>query len=243
MRLRVLVLLFALAQSAFGEDVLVIGDSHSCGAFGKRLFENRLERGDNVTLYCTPSSSPQHWMNGTNPAGHECKVRSSARPELSACGGDGRTPSLSTLLARHAGARVVVALGTNSLHSTQAGSSYRDFAAAIQASGRACDWIGPPHLNPADASGSSRERIRALQRNLDGFYVSLNDVVSSACSLVDSRPSTAPGTAGHATSDGVHRGNVAGRAWADGVSPSLATGAAASAQGLGFIFVAPEAAR
>ncbi len=231
---------FLLSSVAQAAEILVIGDSHSCGAFGKRLFENLVSGGDRVTLYCTPSSSPTHWLDGRNPSGHKCQVRSSDASELADCGGNGATPSLRTLLARHAGARVIVALGTNSLHSSSAGDTYAEMAAQIQSAGRACDWIGPPHLNPAEAPSSSRERIRQFESNLNGFYASLASVSSPACALVDSRPATERGTPGYSTSDGVHRGRIAGGAWADRVTPKHA---ASAENGPGFVISPGESAR
>jgi hypothetical protein len=210
---RVFLIALFFACSARADYLVVIGDSHTCGAFGYRLFNNLVSQGNRVHLYCMESSSPMHWINATRPKGKICQEMTRAR--LTPCNGTGEPPNVGTILADNPGARVIVALGTNSLYGTAAGVYYQEMANTIREAGRSCKWIGPPNLQPAGRS----EVIADMQTHLTPFYTSLESVVEPACELIDSRPATAPGTQGAATGDGVHRTQAAGRYWADQVTP------------------------
>lgn len=203
------------ALSAHADNLLVIGDSHSCGAFGYRLFSNLVQRGHSVTVYCMESSAPKHWINGERPGSKICQEMNQTR--FTPCDGTGEPPNLGTLLDRHPGAKVIIALGTNSLSGTSAGVYYEEMVSTIRESGRACDWIGPPNLQPA----GRKKAIQTMQSNLPAFYTSLHDVTVPTCNLIDSRGATAPGTEGNATSDGIHRTAAAGTYWADLITTQL----------------------
>lgn len=203
--------------SAGAENIVVVGDSHMCGPFGNRMFQDLKSAGHQVKIYCMVSASPKHWINGQRAGNHQCQEMSHST--FTPCGGTGDPPSLQTLLANHPGARMVIALGTNSLWSPNVNSYYSDMASQIRAAGVPCDWIGPPHLDP-----SKNSRYVEMEANLNGFYSSLKSEVEPTCPVVDSRDITAPGTVGFGTSDGVHRTRSAAEYWADQVVPRLGSG-------------------
>lgn len=211
--LKFLILLSGLVFSnfAFGANYLLIGDSHSCGAFGSKLADLLAQPNNQVTLYCAVSSAPSHWVRGTNPSGQKCKVYSNRQPQYTDCAPNGKVPTLSSLLQANANASVVVALGTNSLMANAADASYTQLSALLN--GRNCLWVGPPHLNPAQSKGFPAGRVQTLENNLAAFYNSLKTTVGT-CRLVDSRAYTRTGTIGHSTTDGVHRSREAGIYWA-----------------------------
>lgn len=217
--LKVLILSFVLIFSsyAFCANYLVIGDSHSCGAFGSKLADLLAQPNHQVTLYCAVSSAPQHWVRGTNPTGMKCKTYSNSKPQFADCAPNGKVPTLSSLLQQHANANVVVALGTNSLLANSADASYSQLSSLL--TGRNCVWVGPPHLNPAQSKGFPAGRVQSLENNLAAFYTSLTTKVG-ACRLIDSRPFTRSGTVGYNTTDGVHRSREAGIHWATQVLSS-----------------------
>ncbi|MEK7356372.1 MAG: hypothetical protein AAB250_07975, partial [Bdellovibrionota bacterium] len=116
--------------------------------------------------------------------------------------------------------------GTNSLYSKTPSVAYQTKSIQVRAKAK-CQWIGPPHLNPMQAVGwssfkrgsaedveASRKRIDSLQDNLEPFYNSLAAKVGTTCRLIDSRPATVNGS-GRETNDGIHRGPIGGRVWAD----------------------------
>jgi hypothetical protein len=209
--LTLLALTFTFTKIAFSAEYLIIGDSHSCGAFGSKLADLLTQPNNKVTLYCAVSSAPQHWLRGTNPTNQKCKTYSNSRPQFTDCNAGGKVPTLSSLLQSHVNATVVIALGTNSLLSSTADASYAQLSS--QLNGRNCIWIGPPHLNPQQSKGFPKDRVQQLENNLSGFYNSLKTSVGN-CRLVDSRTFTRAGTVGHNTTDGVHRTREAGIYWA-----------------------------
>lgn len=207
----ILSLILIFSSFAFSASYLVIGDSHSCGAFGSKLADILAQPNNQVTLYCAVSSAPQHWVRGTNPTGMKCKTYSNSKPQFTDCVPNGKVPTLSSLLQLHANASVVVALGTNSLLSDTADSSYSELSSLL--GNRNCVWVGPAHLNPAQSKGFPAGRVQSLENNLAAFYTSLTSKVGT-CRLIDSRPFTRSGTVGYNTTDGVHRTREAGIHWA-----------------------------
>ncbi len=205
--------------SAVAANIVVIGDSLSCGSFGQTLYAN-LAKKNTVTLYCAVSSAPSHWLSGTNPTHQICQWISPANPALAPCGGDGKMLTLSSILSVNSDARVIIALGTNSLMSPQVTADYKTMADLVRAHGT-CDWIGPPHLRADQSVGFPVGRVATEEANLAGFYDSLLSAVGTDCSFIDSRASTAPGTVGNETVDGVHRTADAGAYWANQIDGQL----------------------
>ena len=217
-----LIVLFLITGSAANAtDILVIGDSLSCGTFGQYLVQQLTAWGHQVTLYCAVSSAPTHWLNGENPTGQQCQTRTSADLTLQLCGGTGQVPKLATLLSEYKGAAIIVALGTNSLLSPTADSTYDTMAKDVRTATSTCAWVGPPNLNPSQSKGFPAGRLQTEQNNLTSFYASLPAAVGVDCSLIDSRAATAAGTPGNQTVDGVHRTDAAGQYWVDQIATSL----------------------
>lgn len=212
----ILQILFSLLADA--KSFLVIGDSLSCGPFGKYLIQDLTKNGNKVTLYCTVSSAPVHWLKGKNPPGQKCQMLTSDNPFLQGCNERAKIPSLQNILALYKNADVIVALGTNSLLSPKVDKSYKVMAKAISENGSNCYWIGPPHLSPSDSKGFPLGRIKIQESNLNSFYDSLSIAIDKHCNLIDSRGATIAGTPGHQTYDGVHRTESAGKFWVAQIS-------------------------
>jgi hypothetical protein len=198
--------------------MLIVGDSHSCGAFGAQLLKDLADDGYFVTLYCAVSSSPTNWIKGTTPSGQVCQTMTSSAPTLKLCDGTGKVPKFSTILASHESDTVIIAHGTNSLLSSSVDSNYGKMAALVS---ERCVWVGPPHLRPDQAKGFTPDRLKTMEKNLPGFYTSLENSLGSDCGLVDSRSFTTKGSGGGNTSDGVHRTTAAGKYWANQVGGTV----------------------
>jgi hypothetical protein len=171
----------------------LIGDSHSCGEFGARLEQRLSSAFGGAEKFCASGSAPIHWVTGRDPLKKGASI-----------------PTVVQILQHTRSNTVVVALGTNSLPDGFTDRNYALMARAIAATGKRCLWIGPPH--------TSR---KSLEPHLEHFYQTLHASVSQYCTLIDSRESTAVGTAGNATVDGIHRTPSAGRAWADAVANKI----------------------
>ena len=136
-RLGIFILLFC-GSAAHSEYIVVIGDSHTCGSFGKNLFDGLTKAGNRVSLYCAPLTDPANWLEGRNQEGELCQVLKPSSPGLQLCGKNGRVPKLSDILNANKESRVVIALGTNSLKSDNIGRSYRALANVIQTGPHSC---------------------------------------------------------------------------------------------------------
>ena len=200
------------------KDFLIIGDSHSCGAFGKVLAESLKVKNFKSTLYCTPGSSAIHWNRGQKVNNQICQTMNSEDLKLKNCGSSNQHPSVEELLKNHTHSHVIFALGTNSLLSSEVDQNYVELAQKVSSADRECLWIGPPNFNENQAVGFPKSRILTLKRNLTPFYNSLDNKISSNCKLIDSREATAPSTPGYDTADGIHRTPTAGRYWATQIS-------------------------
>jgi hypothetical protein len=213
----------SMALSAQAAQTVIVGDSMTCGPFGQNLFRRLVnDHKQDVTLYCAVSSAPEHWLQGTKPPGQICQTMSTASPRLTPCGGNGSVPTFARILERHPDATVIVALGTNSLGSPRASAAYSEMSKLGSANGRGCRWIGPPHLNPSQAKGFSTSRLQQMESHLGAFYSSLSERVGNqGCRLIRSLEATQPGTAGHQTTDGVHRTREAGSHWVNGIISDL----------------------
>jgi hypothetical protein len=221
----VFLLLMMFSLKTFATAYVVIGDSHSCGGFGRQLLVHKFGSAGNantVKIYCVVSGAPNHWLTGKAPKDMVCKTASSAAPAWKDCstpGGD--MPTAAAIIANNPSAQIVVALGTNSLMSAAVPASYKQLADMVKQNNRTCYWIAPPHLNPAQSKGFPAGRIQILENNLNGFYSELYGDVRDNCVFVDSRPLTQPGTVGNETTDGVHRTTAAGLYWANQVAGSF----------------------
>lgn len=203
----------------FLSQVVLIGDSLTCGPMGERLFEHLQKKYDQVTLFCAVSSAPSHWIQGKNPPKQVCMTRSQDDSRNEKCHPEGQVPKLEKILRANPYADIVVALGTNSLMDKTVNSFYVEMIKAIES--RKCSWIAPPHLNPHQARGFPITRLQLMEKNLGPFYHSLSGALDQRCKLIDSRPFTVEGSAGFQTTDGVHRTQGAGRFWADEMSDQL----------------------
>lgn len=211
-----------------GHNLLIIGDSLSCGPFGAQLVKNLRDQGEQVTLYCAVSSSPYHWLKGVTPKGQKCRTctnkscekwYTSKSPDedlLQLCNGNGKVPKLETLLqnSHEPVDEIVVALGTNSLPAKKTDTYYSELTRKIGDEPRLnCIWVGPPHFSTDKGKTASK-----MDLSLIDFYPALDQVVSAKCELIDSRPFTSKPKKSETTSDGVHRTNNSGRKWGDDVS-------------------------
>lgn len=203
------------ANTSPNKEMVIIGDSLSCGPFGKRLVQNLEKDGKIVTLFCTVSSAPYHWIHGTNPKGQKCYTRTTPEKILRLCGNDGNIPKFDSIISAHKNANFILALGTNSLFSKKTSADYPLMASSAKQFGNKCQWIGPPHMDLSKVEQFPKNNIVKLEQNLNPFYASLESSISSLCPLIDSRPATEQGKPGNQTVDGIHRNEVAGRYWAD----------------------------
>jgi hypothetical protein len=209
------VILLLLSFNLFASNLLIIGDSHMAGPFGKRLHTlfTKGKNFDNVITYGHASSSSLHWMSETtyklsggvfhqfnnqsnpNPTNWRLKVEV---PKLSSVLAD---PSLHTEWGS-AGFdfdNIIIELGANDARaiSSQNGvinsreyqrrQSYVSMMInLVKKYNLGCYWIGPPN------------GIKKTKANQDILYKMLQDTVKESCSFFSSNHFKAIGC------DGVH---------------------------------------
>ena len=191
-----LLLLLALPAGA-SETILVVGDSHTAGAFGLALDDAlRAAPGARVATFGVCSARPQSYFSETpHGCGHRFRDFDKSAPAkwlggrvyMEKRGGKDvemvKTPELAQLLSDHHPSIVVVALGSNLPIS---GSSVQKTLDMIHLTGAACVWIGPP-----DMRNPTRKEVDAVYATLDKNNVSASATLEAAkkdsCILVDSR--------------------------------------------------------
>jgi hypothetical protein len=207
-----IIILFLLSLKVQAANILLIGDSHLCGAFGIPLEKQLTSKGNNVDVFCAELSSASNWVQGVNPPGKLCRTWTSFKKETP-CGGDGQIPKIDSVLKRKKYDKAVIALGTNSTWRTQVDDNFKSLAKKIRAKINSCVWIGPPRIRSDQALGFNSQNLEAMDRNLPYFYASLYYAVNKTCTVWDSREATKPTVEGGKTEDGIHRTVAAGEYW------------------------------
>lgn len=202
-RLWIPALAAALAWPAQAADtILVVGDSHTAGSFGRTLDDAlRAGAGNRVATYGVCSASPSSYFSETPHAcGHLFRDFGGKAPAKWLGGrvyktirGDGKggtrevemvkTPELLQLLGDHGPTVTVVALGSN-LPISEA--SVKKTLSLIHKSGSACVWIGPPDMRRPSAAQIDAV-YETLRRGGVVETATLEEARAGSCRLIDSR--------------------------------------------------------
>lgn len=201
MRTPLALLTLLLAYPAAAENILVVGDSHTVGAFGGHIDEAlRAVKNYRVATYGVCSSRPQSYMSETaHGCGHVFRDFDKKAPgkwlgsrvykEIRKVNGVDKevemvkTPELGQLLTDHTPAVVIVALGSNIPIN---GPSVAKTLAMIHKAGAACLWVGPPNMRRP-----SKDEVDAvyatLAKNKVDSSVTMEAAKNDSCRLIDSR--------------------------------------------------------
>jgi len=191
--------------------MLLVGDSHTVGTFGRTLDALLRTLPAEAATYASCGSSPEWWFSGhSTPCGYfQNDLNGHATTAT-----QHPTPLLADLVAEVHPTVVVAALGANLVNASLdvVAAQSEKLAQAIHGAGARCIWVGPPHGRNKPEPGFSR------------FYEALEKAVSPDCAFVDSRPYTHyPDQGG----DGIHYdslgepGKTIARAWAKSVSNDI----------------------
>jgi hypothetical protein len=210
--------------------VLMVGDSMSVGGFGEAMQDYLLRRfgRNNVALFASCGSSPEHWLRSGPKFVTKCGYREQTpRSSILNDFRDGKrpqptlTPKLEDLISRLHPTTVIVQLGTNWMDGmgfdfASDRSTYRKildrFVAAVRSDpnrARKIIWITPP-----DSSRYSR----AVKLRVANLIKTAAQRDSFA--IIDSNSMThyVPGRSG---SDGVHYNGAEAKQWAYRVTREL----------------------
>jgi lysophospholipase L1-like esterase len=206
-----LYLMVVYSNSALAKKIVVIGDSHSCGDFGKQLVKNLSDSSNNnVQMFCAGGLSVQHWVKGFTPprAVNNCKTFSSENTQPIECLGTGQVPQLKKLIQQQQPDQIIVALGTNNI-GLNGLPQISEFSDIIENKISDCIWVGPPAL------GQNGEICKKYGSNLNQLIEKIKVSTKNACRFIDSRPFTPSDK--KSTPDCIHRYGKPAQAWADEV--------------------------
>lgn len=180
--------------------VLHIGDSHSCGIYGKTLHELMRATGATVRTCAVAGSSPIWWLNETigNCGYYACDERGNVdqpadwqTPRI--------TPNLNSIISEYKPDLVIFSLGANLAYSSpgEICSQVKSVCEPARQAGCRIVWVGPPEPRPGIAGAE----------NYALLYENLKESAEKYGIFVDSRPlAKYPATGG----DGLHYSGPAG---------------------------------
>jgi len=181
-----------------GRRVLILGDSHTVGQYGKILDQACRDAGARVRTYASCSSHPIWWFDGTRT--HCGYFSRNERGQIVRVpfGQLKRTPRLPLLFKQCEPELVIVSLGANMVdysRETVMGTSAK-MAQYIAEAGAELIWVGPPVI-----------RLQPRWK-LDRLCGWLHTAVKPWARFIDARPYTYyPETGG----DGIHFKGAEGR--------------------------------
>ncbi len=200
--------------------ILVIGDSHTAGTFGRALdLLLRTLPDTDVKTVGSCGLSPDGFLESK---GTRCGYLEIDGEQMAFKKRKGSTPAIDALLVEHDPDLTIVELGANQIHTAMrdpegAAADIRALATRVLARSSRCLWVGPPY---GAAAKKPPQRI-------DHVYNVLASALPSGCSILDSRPQAQPylawpdiaakagrrGDGKHFDTLGVH-GQHAARRWA-----------------------------
>lgn len=193
--------------------VLHIGDSHSCGVYGKTIDGLMRETGASVNTVAVAGSNPSYFMNGTTTkCGYYSKDEKGnvTEPYWTT---PMQTPLLKNLIDQYKPTVLCVSLGANMVGYGE--STIRNMIESVCDKGKAAGckivWVGPP-----DSRIQDKNQVNNLYKILNSEIAKYNGV------LVDSRQYTDyPNSGG----DGLHysgtEGTAKAKTWANSVMNAI----------------------
>jgi hypothetical protein len=199
---------FGSTPASAGNKVLVIGDSHLVGEFGKGLLATLRQNNIPVSLHGSCGSSPQQWIDGgwMSP---KCSYSYDYGQKESE---KAPTFKLEETVRRDKPDVVVMALGTNQLWGTAENAKKTVLALmkAARVGGGNCAWVGPPRVGFFSKAKDAERRELENSQQVAKYYGMLKDASREMkCLVIDSRPFTDP----KESSDKIHYGGKAGTHW------------------------------
>ncbi len=188
--------------------VLHIGDSHTCGVYGKAMDSLMRETGATVRTYGVSGSSPSWWLNGTTgKSGYYAKDENGNVDQPADWRTPRQTPNLNRLINEYKPNVIMFSLGANLVHASPdtIRKQVETVCKIAREAGCQIVWVGPPRGRPGLRDPAARERL----------YDNLKKMAEQYGTFIDSRNYTRyPETGG----DGAHysgtEGSKVAREWA-----------------------------
>lgn len=195
--------------------VLHIGDSHTCGIYGKAMDELMRGTGAAINTVGVSGSSPSWWLNGTvGKSGYFAKDENGNVDQPADWRTPRQTPNLNKLIKDFKPGIIVFSLGANMINSSSESirNQVRSVCELAKNAGCQIVWIGPPN-------GRADKKPTEKQNRL---YNNLKAEAEKFGTFVDSRQYTRYPESG---GDGVHfwgsEGSKIAKDWAGKVFNQL----------------------
>lgn len=214
-----LLLIVMFCSMVTAESVVLIGDSHSVGAYGQELHRLLVAQGDEVSTYAIGGSSVGTWVNGFDPSSRAAtNTRKMQGADINVQPIPGSSVAARGVFV--AGGTNVISLGTNNIATVHNGGSITrrvtELAGFAQAGGSRCVWVGPPvatRLCIDWKGGTCQERIEGdvLRSAIADTVAQIKSSLGSSCVFIDARDHT---TVDDLSGDGIHFLAKGGKNWA-----------------------------
>ncbi|MEK7434837.1 MAG: hypothetical protein AABZ74_17015 [Cyanobacteriota bacterium] len=200
------------SQKNLPKKILLIGDSHTVGSYGKELDSLLRKNGDIVRIYGSSGSSPSWWITGKiTKSGFYSKDENGKTYNPIDWKTPHETPILEKIIDEFKPNTIIVSLGANLIRQKKEyiKKEIEDLCEIISKKNIPLIWVGPPN-------GRSDKKKKSEQ---DFLYENIIEVVKKYGYFIDSRPYTEyPDTL---KGDGVHffgeEGRKITKKWANSV--------------------------
>lgn len=189
-----------------GTKVLMIGDSHTVGAFGTELDQKLRSTGAQVATYGASGSSATQWANGGTTRSGWVERGANGQVSQPPWNQPHQIPRLEELIAKEKPGVIIVNLGAN-FRGGDPTSQVRSLGEIAKKHGIKLIWIGPPKTREDSGNDSS---IKAFDQKMAAAMAPYGTYIASD-----------PFTPTYSGSDGLHYDSAAGKRWADGVFGQL----------------------
>ena len=193
-------------QVKAGSKVLVIGDSHTAGAFGDEL--DRLLRAKGATVHTVGSSgaTADHFISGKGTTVGYAVHKANGQTEKTA---SHATPKLEDLIQEDKPDTIIVNLGANFRGAGPSGIKKQvdEIGAIAKKHGIKITWVGPPTTRQDEGNRSSLQKF--------------DEEMKAAVAPYGSYVSSAPFTPKYSGGDGIHYSGEAAKQWAAGVAGAV----------------------
>lgn len=193
-------------QVKSGSKVLVIGDSHTAGAFGDELDRLLRAKGANVHTVGSSGATADNFITGKGTTVGYADHKANGQTEKTA---SHATPKLEDLINQDKPDTIIVNLGANFRGAGPAGIKKQvdEIGEIAKRHGIKITWVGPPTTRQDESNRSSLQKF--------------DEDMKAAVAPYGSYVSSAPFTPKYSGGDGIHYSGDAAKQWAAGVAGAV----------------------
>ena len=191
------------------DRVLHIGDSHTCGVYGKSMDNLMRDTGASVKTIGVAGSNPTYWIKGTTTKCGYYEKNENGSVTEPYWTTPMNTPLLSNLISSYKPSVLVISLGANMVGYGEASIKSQIESLCDQAKAAGCKlvWVGPP-----DSRSQDKNQVNQL------YTILKSEIAKYDGTLVDSRQYTDyPSSCGYGFHYSGTEGTAKAKTWAGDV--------------------------